>query len=379
MISLKHKKDCCGCGACYQICPKQCIDMRCDVEGFLYPNVDKRVCVDCHLCEKVCPILHQEKTEDKYLGSILAKNRSDIRLNSSSGGIFGELAKVILSSGGVVFGAAFDNKWMVHHIAIESVQDIPKVMGSKYLQSETQKSFIETKKYLEDGREVLYSGTACQISGLKAFLRKHYDNLYTVDVLCHGVPSPGIWERYLSSISQEYCSDIEAINFRDKISGWHNYSVSIKFCNGDLYSENYEKNKYMNMFLKDLILRPSCYSCKFKKMERKSDLTIGDAWNIENVMPELDDDKGTSICITHTDKGTKILDRIKDSLKMAEIELDTILAEDADSRKPVIMPGGRAYLFFAYRHNANFNALCRTMKNTKKNKLLKKIIRNREN
>ena len=192
MICIDNKKECCGCGACAQICPKNCITMRADDEGFIYPDVDKSLCIDCHLCEKRCPIQSMTNISEEYKNSFLGINKSETRLNSSSGGIFILLANKIMSEGGVVFGAAYDEHFLVQHIVVESPDQLHLLMGSKYLQSSTGDFFQKAKNYLQEGRKVLFSGTACQIAGLKSFLGKEYDNLWTVDVLCHGAPSPEV-------------------------------------------------------------------------------------------------------------------------------------------------------------------------------------------
>ena len=197
MISIQDKKNCCGCGACVQRCPKQCVTMQEDSEGFLYPKVDLSVCIDCHLCEKVCPIINQGEGHEPQ-AVYAAKNPNEkIRMQSSSGGVFTILAEKILDEGGVVFGAAFNDKWEVEHDFVERKDELAKFRGSKYVQSKIGKSYRNVETFLKEGRKVLFSGTPCQIAGLKKFLRKDYENLFTVDFICHGVPSPGVFRTYL--------------------------------------------------------------------------------------------------------------------------------------------------------------------------------------
>ena len=197
MIDIKYTKDCCGCWACIQVCPKKCINMSEDNEGFLYPGIDLSLCINCGLCEKVCPVIHQGK-ERNPLKVYAAKSCNErIRLESSSGGVFTLLAEKIITSGGVVFGARFDSNWEVVHDCVESIDALSALRGSKYVQSRIEDTFKKAECCIKEGREVLFCGTPCQISGLKLFLRKEYDNLIAVDFICHGVPSPGVWRQYL--------------------------------------------------------------------------------------------------------------------------------------------------------------------------------------
>lgn len=227
MIKTNDKKDCCGCSACVQRCPKQCISLYEDEEGFLYPRVDKTVCIDCGLCEKVCPVLNQSEGHEP-IAVYAAKNpNEEIRMQSSSGGIFTMLAERIIDEGGVVFGACWDKDWNVVHDYAESKEDIAKFRGSKYVQSNIGETFKQTETFLIEGRKVLFSGTPCQIAGLKHFLLKDYDNLLTIEIICHSVPSPGVWKKYLTEELNSNgltIGDIQQINFRDKSTGWETYS-----------------------------------------------------------------------------------------------------------------------------------------------------------
>lgn len=197
MIKITDKSRCCGCESCRSVCPKKCISMKADKEGFLYPEVDLSQCVDCKLCEKVCPVLHPALLDRKPKVFAGINNDIKIRLQSSSGGIFTLLAEQILHKGGIVFGACFDEHWNVVHSYTDTIEGLEHFRGSKYVQSYVGDSFVQVKKFLDEGREVLFSGTPCQIAGLKNFLRKPYHNLLTVDVVCHGVPSPKVWQSYL--------------------------------------------------------------------------------------------------------------------------------------------------------------------------------------
>lgn len=343
MIHITDKKNCCGCSACVQRCPKQCIRLEEDTEGFLYPQVDEETCIKCGLCEKVCPILNQA---DKLsvLEVLAVKNPNDEeRMNSSSGGVFLPLAREVINQGGVVFGAVYDESWEVHHVYAEKIEDVYPMMGSKYLQSKIGNSFKDAERFLKQGREVLFVGSPCQIAGLRTYLRnKQYSNLLAVDFLCHGVPSPGVWRRYLAETYGGYdakeqsrlqatagknsvllsslnaTSPIGAIKFRDKReSGWKKYrfivrqkSASKADQNTVLSSDIHYMNPFMQGFLSDIYLRPSCYACKCKNGVNHSDMTIADFWGINQIAPEFDDDKGVGMVLLNTKKGEDYFSRL---------------------------------------------------------------------
>lgn len=321
MIEIVEKKDCCGCGACEQRCPKQCITMQEDHEGFLYPLVDLATCNDCGLCEKVCPVLHQGEPR-KPLHVYAAKNKDEqMRKESSSGGIFTLLAEAILAEGGVVFGARFNDKWEVIHDYTETIEGLANFRGSKYVQSKVGETFKQTEMFLKEGRKVLYSGTPCQVAGLKRYLRKEYDNLLAVDFVCHGVPSPKVFRLYLEEIINKLAQKgknsvssllsspvITDISFRDKSCGWKKYGFVLRLSdpvqgadkNTVSFSETLDKNIFMRGFLRDLYLRPSCHACPSKTFKSGSDITIADYWGIANCFPVFDDDKGVSLVLVNS-------------------------------------------------------------------------------
>lgn len=315
MITISDKLNCCGCSACAQRCPKQCIKMAEDEEGFLYPKIDISKCIDCHLCEKVCPVINQDEPRTP-LNVYAAKNQNDqIRLDSSSGGIFTILAEQVINAGGVVFGACWDEEWNVKHDYAECLDNLSKFRSSKYLQSIIGDNYLKAEQFLKSGRTVLFTGTPCQIAGLKHFLRKDYDNLLAVEVICHSVPSSGIWQRYLYERLQTLRwskSDIKHISFRNKKTGWKGYSFIIENKNGNAFSELGSKNAFMRGFLADLYTRPSCQACPAKQLKSGSDITLGDFWGIDSLMPEIDDDKGVSAIIINTEKGRKALHSVND-------------------------------------------------------------------
>lgn len=354
MIHITDKKNCCGCSACVQRCPKQCIRLEEDTEGFLYPQVDEETCIKCGLCEKVCPILNQA---DKLsvLEVLAVKNPNDEeRMNSSSGGVFLPLAREVINQGGVVFGAVYDESWEVHHVYAEKIEDVYPMMGSKYLQSKIGNSFKDAERFLKQGREVLFVGSPCQIAGLRTYLRnKQYPNLLAVDFLCHGVPSPGVWRRYLAETYGGYdakeqsrlqatagknsvllsslnaTSPIGDIKFRDKReSGWKKFrfvvrqkSASKADQNTVLSSDIHYDNPFMRGFLSDIYLRPSCYACKCKNGVNHSDLTIADFWGINLIAPEFDDDKGVGLVLVNTPRGKAYFDKLEMEVLESSLEI----------------------------------------------------------
>lgn len=315
MIQIQGKADCVGCWSCWNACPKQCISMEEDSEGFRYPVINAALCINCGKCERACPEL-RDSFERTPLATYAARSKDDqIRKESSSGGVFTILAEKIISSGGVVYGASFNDKWNVVHSEATKTEELAKFRGSKYLQSLTGDTYSKIKAYLTSARQVLYSGTPCQILGLKSFLGKEYDNLITVDFVCHGVPSPMIWQEYLKGTAKE----IKKISFRDKTYGWKEYHVDISSKKSQI-SETFQQNKYMQVFLHNLCLRPSCYSCSFKSGRSGSDITLGDFWGIEHIDPAVDDDKGTSLVLVNTAKGKDLFDDLNLDYKSESYE-----------------------------------------------------------
>ena len=324
MIYITDKKNCCGCSACVQRCPKQCIRLEEDTEGFLYPQVDEADCIDCGLCEKVCHELHPyEERKPQNVYAAINKDE-EIRLKSSSGGIFYLLAEKAITEGGVVFGARFDDQWQVVIDYADTLEGIKPFMGSKYLQARTATAFKDAEAFLKQGRKVLFSGTPCQIAGLHHYLQKEYDNLTTVDFVCHGVPSPKVWQRYLDEVVTSGKQAINDVKFRNKSNGWKKFNFVLTYNRED---ENHslcswhQQNHFMRAFLSDMILRPSCHECRAKQGRSHSDITIADFWGINIEMPEMDDDKGTGLVLVNTDKGHQALAWSKVTKKESSIEI----------------------------------------------------------
>lgn len=322
MIIVKDKKNCCGCHGCMNACPKNAITMEEDEKGFKYPVVDKEKCINCGLCSKVCPIINNELEVKKEFAAYACINKDDEeRFNSSSGGIFILLAREIISRNGVVFGAMFDDNFDVKHFYIENANDLYKFMGSKYVQSTIGDSYKKVKEFLEEEKFVLFTGTPCQIEGLKKFLRKDYDKLYTQDFVCHGVPSPKLWKKYLEYQKQSNGERIRSISFRNKDYGWSLFRMKVLFENGT-YSKSHKEDLFMKAFLSNICLRDSCYNCSFKKVYRNSDITLGDYWKIEDIHSGYNDDKGVSIVMINSKKGNELFDSIKENIKFTSTNIE---------------------------------------------------------
>lgn len=309
MIEIREKKDCCGCTACKNICPVHAITMTADEEGFLYPVVDLSVCIQCGRCDKICPVKHKKIHEMEVTTKVYAaynKNKA-LRLASSSGGIFALLSGVVLSQNGVVYGAAFDEEFRVCHRRAACIEELKALQGSKYVQSDLQDCFLQIKEDLIHQKLVLFSGTSCQVAGLKAYLRKDYDNLICVDLICKGVPSPKVWHLYRSLLVKN--GQLKKFYFKDKTYGWDRFSIRFAV-NDKEHIQIGLLNPYMQLFFRHLDLRPSCYACQFKGFPRYSDLTLADCWGFQEIAPELNDNQGLSSVFIHSEKGANLWKKI---------------------------------------------------------------------
>lgn len=324
MIEIKNKEKCHGCHGCYNICPKNCISMEIDEEGFWYPKVDMSVCINCNLCEKVCPIINDTKTKSKMDTYACINKDNNIREKSSSGGVFWELCRIVIEQKGIVFGAMFDKEFNVKHSYADTLEGCEVFRGAKYIQSKIGNSYKEVKEFLNEGKMVLFSGTPCQIEGLNKYLMKKYNNLLLVDIACHGVPSPIVYKKYMNKISTLSKEKIRKIEFRNKSTGWKRYSFKVNFENGEFKQIGYN-NMYMRGYLNDLYLRPSCYECTNKKPATSADITLADYWGVENVHEKMNDDKGVSLIIVHNEKGERILNKISDKLLVIKTDCELAL------------------------------------------------------
>lgn len=324
MIEITDKSKCCGCTACKSICPKQAIIMKEDEEGFLYPIIDKTKCVNCGLCDKVCPI-NKSKEEKKDQHAYIFQNKNDkIRKESTSGGAFTAIAEYVIKNNGIVYGAIFDENYKVIHTGIDKIEELYKFRNSKYVQSEIGNCYLEVKQNLNNDRVVCFSGTSCQIEGLKNYLGKDYEKLLLVDVVCRAVPSPLIWKKYLNLRKKQY-KNISKIMFRDKYYGYKYSNLSIYNKDNDKrqeYHKGVDSDPYLRAFFSNICDRPSCYDCKFKKLHRESDITIWDCFDVEKYNKEFDDDKGTNRILTHTKKGDNIIKELTKTNKVEEIDVE---------------------------------------------------------
>lgn len=323
MMILDDMKKCTGCEACTNICPVSCISMKEYKDGFLYPEIDNELCLECGLCKKSCPIYSSCFIENQNFSiyACMALD-DDIRKESSSGGVFRLLSEQIIKKGGVVFGAYFDDDFFVKHGWVDNFLELDKLMKSKYVQSYIGDSYKKARVFLNEGRIVLFSGTPCQIAGLKKYLDKEYDNLICLDVVCFGVPSPLVFNKYIKAIELSQKSKITKINFRNKESGWtgRKFSIKIEFENkGSLY-ELANDNLYQKSFYNGCNVRLSCYNCPYKNGYRISDITIADYWGVENYSPDMDDGKGTTLVIINNEKGYLLFETIKKISKCKKVD-----------------------------------------------------------
>lgn len=323
MIEIKDKTECCGCFSCKNICPQNAISMVEDEYGFKYPNINYNICTNCGLCDKVCPIINKKHESNEKSRAYAAINKDEnVRMKSSSGGMFSLIAENIINAGGVVYGANFNENFLVEHSRAETIEEIDKFRGSKYIQSDINKSFKEVKRDLIAGKKVLFTGTPCQVEGLLTFLMKPYENLYTQDFICHGVPSKEVWKKYLEYRKKQDNNNPKKISFRNKKNkGWNEYQLLFEYDKNKKYVDH-NQDLFMKVFLSDIALRDSCYKCEFKKKHRIADITLADFWGINYVLPEMNDEKGTSLIIINSQKGNELLKEIQDKTFIKEIAIE---------------------------------------------------------
>lgn len=341
MNEIIKKEKCSGCFACVSVCPVNSISMQEDSEGFWYPQINISTCIECNLCRKCCPVISKRDRIEKEKNIVAAKCKDDaVRLKSSSGGVFFLIAEAILAQLGVVYGAAFSEDCKkVIHVRIDQKKDLWKLQGSKYVQSKIDNCYKEAKNDLDTGRKVLFTGTPCQIEGLRSYLMKEYDNLYLQDIVCHGVPSPLIWKKYVECREKKARGSVERTYFRHKKYGWNMYSLLFEFSNSREYIGRKMEDLYLRGFLANLFLRPSCYQCSFKGLDRNSDITLADFWGIDNIFPNMNDDKGVSVVMINSEKGEELFDNIKDRIIFQETAPDPVLTKyNSAAIKSVKMP-----------------------------------------
>lgn len=357
MTALCDDLLCTGCSACADTCPKSAITMMPDQEGFLRPVIDGDACVDCGLCQRSCPILHPPACLDRepQLWAVINKNDHD-RSVAASGGVFILLAQEVLKKGGVVFGAAFQSDFSVAHEAAETKEKVLRFCGPKYAQSRIGSTFRQAKDYLDQGRPVLFSGTPCQIMGLRTFLKQDYPHLLTADIICHGVPSPGVWKKYIEERARKDAgSPPEWVTFRSKVNGWSKYEMVFRYREGE-YRVRHGEDPFMRGFLRELYLRPSCYQCAAKGSRRPSDFTLGDLWGCSSLCPDLFDDKGTSLVMIHSDKGQVLWEDLSEQI-LAEPVTDDAFRYNPAAVRSVEPHPDRALFFHRFADCGDLSAL----------------------
>lgn len=354
---LKIPKNCCGCGACAAACPKNCIDMKPNGEGFLYPVVDAKSCVDCGICNKACPIggKFAKDTVPSVFAAVCVDE--DIRAASSSGGVFTLIAEAVINDGGAVFGTAFDGDFKVKHIKAESLEELAAIRTSKYVQSDLGDCFKEAEKLLKEGRRVLFTGTACQIAGLKSFLGKEYEVLLTQDVFCLGVPSPAIWEEYKKFKSQGRA--LSAVSFRHKLPKEKTYALRFGFTDGSEIIERGADCLYTKAFVGKYCLRESCYDCAFKGLSRESDITLADFWGADKIAPEMDDGKGVSLVLLHSEKGCAAFGAVGGRLRVKAVDAKTAVKGNPMALYSANRPEKRDFFMKKYKKTGFEKALAK--------------------
>ncbi len=330
MITVEDKTKCCGCAACKNICPQKCIQMVADNEGFFYPYVDHERCVGCNLCDKVCPMQNQEEKIDIKAAFVLCSKDEKIRKEGSSGGFFTALAEYVINSGGVVYGVAYRDR-QIKHVRITSNSDIGELRGSKYVQSKILDIYDSIAEDLKKGSLVCFSGTSCQLNGILNYLnlkKISTENFISLDLICHGVSSPLLWEKYIDYQEKKHKSKVVYINFRYKTYGYHSGSMKLGFENGKSYYGSGRVDYMLKSFFSEISSRPSCYKCNFKEFNRKADFTVFDAWNYSKLTGDRDDDQGYTNVLVNTDKGKKLFDQIKDSYRYTEVDANKAIHLD---------------------------------------------------
>lgn len=323
-VNITSKEECCGCTACVSICPNNAITMKEDKEGFLYPFIDKNKCIDCGMCKKVCPILNKMNNKQvKQKGYIFQYKDKNIRKESTSGGFFTAIAEYVIDNKGVVYGVSLDKSFVAKHERVTNKEELWKFRNSKYVQSDPNTTFKQVKEDLNNKILVLYSGTACEIEGLKRYLQKDYEKLITVDVICRSVPSPLLWKKYIEEKNKN--KNIEKVYFREKKYGYKYSNLCMHSKDTIVYSNGIDTDPYLRAFFSNICSRPSCYNCKFKEQFHKSDFTIWDCFDVDNYDESFNDDIGTTRVLINTVNGIDLFNKISILHNTKEVEIKKLV------------------------------------------------------
>lgn len=350
LIRIDKKENCCGCTACAAICPKNCIEMKEDREGFRYPEVDEQACVECGACEKVCPILNKTK-EEKFQqeGYIIQNKDQQVLRESTAGGAFTAIAEYVLNKNGVIFGVELSEDLQAKHIYVENKSELYRFRNSKYMQSvmdETGKTQRKVKEFLDADRYVCFSGTPCQIEGLKKYLKKDYHKLITVDVVCRAVPSPLIFRKYVEYQEHKMNQKISSVRFRDKYYGYKYSTMNVLTDkNQGKYHKGVESDPWLRAFFSNICDRPSCHKCDFRKQYRVSDFTIWDCFNVGRFSKNLDNDKGATRMLIHSEKGKEIFRDICGEYNYVQVDPEKLI-EGSKEVKESVTPNDKRKEFF---------------------------------
>ena len=357
MINITDKKKCSGCEACVNACPRHCIIMSCDDEGFFYPTADVTKCIHCGICNHVCPMEHKVFTEEPVQKAYASYcNDKEIRHRSSSGGLFSLLALKVISDGGFVFGAAFNDDIELFFECASRKEDLQALCGAKYVQCRVGGSYTEIKSLLERDKTVLFAGTPCQVAGLYSFLgNSDKSKLLLVDFVCHGVPSPVLWQQYIEYRQKEDRGIITAVQFRSKKRSWRQYYTIYKYGNKSKAIHRSD-DPYLQSFLKNYSLRPSCYACEFKGTDRIADITLADFWMVNQFISGMDDDEGTSLVVVHSKKGEAVLQTIRSEGKFQLVDFTKVTESNYPMVSSVSCPDERK-LFFEVVKNSGWNEI----------------------
>ena len=328
MIKINDKTKCCGCTACFNACPVNAIAMIPDNEGFLYPYVDQKKCVNCRTCENACPIFNKNDHAEKTDGYIVRYSDDKVVEESTSGGAFTAFASYLLNQGYIVYGASFDNNMKVVCKMTTSLAGLSEMRGSKFVQSTLGSTFKDIKRRLKSEEKIVFTGTPCQVSGLISFLGEKPKNLFCIDFVCRGVPSPGLWENYVNMMEQRYGSKMVAARFKNKTYGYHATTMKVNFANGKTWYGSGRIDPMMKAFVRELASRPSCSKCAFKGIKRQSDITMFDCYKFSSITKLKDDNKGYSSLFIHSEQGRQVFDKIVDRLIVYPVAVDTLVAKN---------------------------------------------------